>query len=159
MTHYSYVTAQLEQRGLAYVHYIEPRTSPFGMPELDHTNWAKLYAAARAQGVPEADLEAYFSLSHFRKILKTTPMISAGDNHLEGATRGQRKVKKEELDAIALGRSFAANPDLERRLREGLPLNDYDRSTFYYYEPLGYVDYKTWDEKKAEEDREVEVAA
>ncbi len=40
------------------------------------------------------------------------------------------------------GRSFVANPDLVFRLGNGLPLNNYDRSTFYAVKnPVGYLDY------------------
>jgi 2,4-dienoyl-CoA reductase-like NADH-dependent reductase (Old Yellow Enzyme family) len=44
-------------------------------------------------------------------------------------------------DAIAFGRSFLANPDLPRRLAEGLPLNPADPRTWYSQGPAGYVDY------------------
>ncbi|MEI8299768.1 MAG: alkene reductase [Pseudomonadota bacterium] len=44
-------------------------------------------------------------------------------------------------DLIAFGRWFLANPDLPDRLREGAPLNVYDRATFYGGGLEGYVDY------------------
>jgi 2,4-dienoyl-CoA reductase-like NADH-dependent reductase (Old Yellow Enzyme family) len=49
-------------------------------------------------------------------------------------------------DLIAFGRHFLANPDLPERLRRKLPLNRYDRSTFYGRDGRGYVDYPTYDE-------------
>jgi N-ethylmaleimide reductase len=39
---------------------------------------------------------------------------------------------------------FVANPDLPLRLREGLPLNAYDRATFYGGDERGYTDYPFW---------------
>ncbi|KAH9056795.1 hypothetical protein EDB87DRAFT_1686813 [Lactarius vividus] len=43
---------------------------------------------------------------------------------------------------IAFGRHFIANPDLPLRLKEGLPLTHYDRSTFFTPESAtGYIDY------------------
>ena len=38
-------------------------------------------------------------------------------------------------------RHFISNPDLPERLRRGLPLIRYDRSTFYGGDARGYVDY------------------
>ncbi len=44
-------------------------------------------------------------------------------------------------DAIAFGRPFLANPDLPRRLQEGLPLNPDVAATWYSQGPEGYTDY------------------
>ena len=44
-------------------------------------------------------------------------------------------------DAIAFGRPFISNPDLVRRLREGLPLTPDVAPTWYSQGPEGYVDY------------------
>jgi N-ethylmaleimide reductase len=38
-------------------------------------------------------------------------------------------------------RFIISNPDLPERLRRGLPLNRYDRTTFYGGDTRGYVDY------------------
>jgi 2,4-dienoyl-CoA reductase-like NADH-dependent reductase (Old Yellow Enzyme family) len=49
---------------------------------------------------------------------------------------------------VVFGRHFIANPDLPERFRLNLPLNHYDRSSFYYDEKAfsenkakGYTDY------------------
>jgi N-ethylmaleimide reductase len=47
---------------------------------------------------------------------------------------------------VGFGRHFIANPDLPRRLKEGLSLNPYRRETFYYGGDTGYLDYPTFDE-------------
>lgn len=44
-------------------------------------------------------------------------------------------------DFEAYGQLVLANPDFERRLREGAPFNDADRATFYGGGAAGYVDY------------------
>jgi N-ethylmaleimide reductase len=45
-------------------------------------------------------------------------------------------------DLVAFGRHFTPNPDVpERLLRGGLPLNRYNRSTFYSGDGRGYIDY------------------
>jgi len=48
------------------------------------------------------------------------------------------------------GRYFISNPDLPKRLKEGLPLQPYDRSTFYGpFEDgaRGYIDYPAWEDE------------
>lgn len=53
-------------------------------------------------------------------------------------------VEEGRYDGLLFGRWFISNPDLVRRLREGLPLAEYDRSRFYGpFEDAerGYVDY------------------
>ncbi|WP_411733112.1 alkene reductase [Paeniglutamicibacter sp.] len=47
-------------------------------------------------------------------------------------------------DAVVVGRPALANPDLVRRWREGLALNEPDHTTFYTEGPKGYTDYATW---------------
>jgi len=44
-------------------------------------------------------------------------------------------------DAISFARHFIGNPDLVRRLREGLSLAGFDRHTLYTPGPKGYLDY------------------
>ena len=50
-------------------------------------------------------------------------------------------VSSGRADAIAFGRHYLANPDLPLRLQQGLPLNQYNRSTFYSGGAEGYTDY------------------
>jgi N-ethylmaleimide reductase len=45
------------------------------------------------------------------------------------------------LDAVAFGTAFLANPDLPERFRQGAPLNEPDPSSFYSPGPAGYTDY------------------
>ncbi|CAL9734810.1 hypothetical protein MOSE0_G00188 [Monosporozyma servazzii] len=44
------------------------------------------------------------------------------------------------------GRLWIANPDMVQRLKDGFPLNKYDRDTFYAMTDHGYTDYLTYPE-------------
>ena len=46
-----------------------------------------------------------------------------------------------QLDAVAFGNAFLANPDLPERFRRGAPLQDPDPATYYTAGPAGYTDY------------------
>ncbi|KUM31147.1 1,2-oxophytodienoate reductase [Arthrobacter sp. EpRS66] len=48
-------------------------------------------------------------------------------------------------DAVVVGRPAIANPDLVRRWKEQLPLNEPDFATFYTEGPKGYIDYPFWE--------------
>jgi N-ethylmaleimide reductase len=48
-----------------------------------------------------------------------------------------------QLDAVAFGTGFLANPDLPERFRQGAPLNPADPGSFYSAGPVGYTDYPT----------------
>jgi 2,4-dienoyl-CoA reductase-like NADH-dependent reductase (Old Yellow Enzyme family) len=82
------------------------------------------------------------SLVTFRSILQKggVKFIAAGGFNRDNATP---KVESGDADLIIFGRWFIANPDLPKRLAEGLELNQYDRDTFYGADPpeKGYVDY------------------
>ena len=49
---------------------------------------------------------------------------------------------------VAFGRHFVANPDLPKRIRLGLPLNAYDRDTFYTFDARGYTDYPFYEQHR-----------
>lgn len=53
----------------------------------------------------------------------------------------ERTLAAGEADAIAFGKLFISNPDLVERFRRGLPLSEWDKTTFYSEGPHGYVDY------------------
>jgi 2,4-dienoyl-CoA reductase-like NADH-dependent reductase (Old Yellow Enzyme family) len=52
-------------------------------------------------------------------------------------------------DLVAFGRHFTANPDLPKRIKLGLPLNRYDRATFYTFNPHGYTDYPFYEDHES----------
>jgi N-ethylmaleimide reductase len=115
---YTHVVKALDPLGLAYLHFIEPRSSGAGRAEV---NW---------QNVPSAMV---LFRPHWRGVL-----ISAGGFTGETA---EAAIAQGHADAIAFGRIFISNPDLPRRLQHGFPLTPYNRATFYGGEAVGYTDY------------------
>jgi N-ethylmaleimide reductase len=120
---YAHAVNSLNSLGLAYLHFIEPRSSGAGRAEV---NW---------QNVPSA-------MVLFRPIWKGV-LISAGGFTGETA---EAAIAEGHADAIAFGRIFISNPDLPRRLKHGYPLTPYNRATFYGGEEAGYTDYPVYDE-------------
>ena len=53
----------------------------------------------------------------------------------------QQEVASGDVDAIAFGTSYLANPDLPERIKVGAPLNEPDPNTFYGMGEEGYNDY------------------
>ena len=110
-----YLAAEIGKRGVAFLHLSEP-------------DWA---------GGPELT-------DDYRKELRAAhpgPIVAAGAYTVEKA---ERLLAADLIDAAAFGRLFIANPDLPRRLAEGLPLNEPDLATFYGGGEAGYTDYPDW---------------
>ncbi len=53
----------------------------------------------------------------------------------------ERVIESGEVDAVAFGKMWIANPDLVRRFAEGAELNLPDSTTFYTHDEEGYTDY------------------
>jgi len=123
MSLYTHAINSLNPLGLAYLHFIEPRSSGAGRAEV---NW---------QNVPSA-------MALYRPIWKGV-LISAGGFTGEAA---EAAIAEGHADAIAFGRIFISNPDLPRRLQHGYLLTPYNRATFYGGEEVGYTDYPVYDE-------------
>lgn len=66
------------------------------------------------------------------------PVIVAGKYERESA---EAVIADGQADLVAFGEKFIANPDLPRRLKEGLPLATADKATFYTTQAEGYSDY------------------
>src|SRR5882672_2487559 len=115
---YSHAIKSLDPLGLAYLHFVEPRSSGAGRAEVNHQN------------VPSA-------MVLFRPMWRGV-LISAGGFTGETA---EAAISAGHADAIAFGRIFISNPDLPRRLQHGFPLTPYNRATFYGGEAAGYTDY------------------
>ena len=88
------------------------------------------------------------TLINFRNILKKggVNFIAAGGFDRDNAVP---KLESGGADLIIFGRHFIANPDLPRRLAEGLEMNKYDRSTFYGGNAKGYTDYPFYGQEAA----------
>jgi 2,4-dienoyl-CoA reductase-like NADH-dependent reductase (Old Yellow Enzyme family) len=52
-------------------------------------------------------------------------------------------------DLVAFGKPFIGNPDLVRRLREGLPLAPLNPKTLYGGGTAGYTDYPAYSAEQA----------
>jgi N-ethylmaleimide reductase len=117
---FSYAAGQLNRFGLAWLHLIEPR---IGGSELIHEGQGAV-ASRQLRGIYHGKL------------------IAAGGFEPDTA---EAIVAEGTLDAVAFGRHFISNPDLPRRIREGWPLAQYDRSTFYTFDGRGYTDYAAFD--------------
>jgi len=66
------------------------------------------------------------------------PVIVAGGYDRD---RAEAVLAAGAADLVAFGVPYLANPDLPERLRDGLPLNQPDPSTFYGGDERGYTDY------------------
>jgi len=118
---FDYVAEQLNQFGLAYLHIIEPRIKG---------------------NVLIAEGQAPVATARLRGIFKGR-IIAAGGFEPDSA---EASVEKGDADLVAFGRHFLANPDLPKRIRLGLPLNAYNRATFYTFDSHGYTDYPFYQE-------------
>ena len=57
------------------------------------------------------------------------------------AEEAGQAIAEGNLDAVAFGTAFLANPDLPARIKVGAPLNKANPATFYSPGPEGYTDY------------------
>ncbi|TSE21865.1 alkene reductase [Tepidimonas aquatica] len=117
---FEYVVRQLAPMGLAYLHIIEGQTGGArdfqqGAQPFDYAALRRAYRDAGGRG-------AWMVNNGYDRALAEQALA-------QGA------------DLVAFGRPFISNPDLTRRLREGLPLTEPDRRTFYGGGPTGYTDY------------------
>jgi N-ethylmaleimide reductase len=115
---FPYVAKALAPFGLAYLHVIEPRVV----------------------GNVSDDERPPIASGSLRPLFGG-PVIAAGGFNGAGA---DAILTKGDADLVAFGRHFLANPDLPERLRRNLPLNPYDRGTFYYGGAKGYADYPAY---------------
>jgi 2,4-dienoyl-CoA reductase-like NADH-dependent reductase (Old Yellow Enzyme family) len=107
------VAAELQKRSIAYVHLSDQLT-------------------IGAERMPEGFAK------NFRESYRGT-LIAAGGFDRDSA---EAALEAGELDLIAFGRPFIANPDLVERMKNGWPLATPDRETFYGNSgEKGYVDY------------------
>ena len=117
-----YVAQKLGSLNLAYLHLIEPRV--FG--NVDDEN------------ADPSPIAAQLIRKHYKGLI-----IAAGGFTGESA---EAIVEAGSADLVAFGRHFIANPDLPERLRKRLPLNPYDRATFFGGTEIGYTDYTFYEE-------------
>ena len=86
------------------------------------------------KSLPEPD---YFSM--LRPLFKGS--FAAGGGFTKDS--GNAILAKQGADYVIYGKLFLSNPDLVFRFAEGLPLNEWDPTTFYAGGAEGYLDYPT----------------
>jgi NADPH2 dehydrogenase len=127
---WGYVLSELEKRAkngnrLAYISIVEPRVSGiFDNPEASAVNFT------------------------WPDLIWKGPIVRAGGYLDKGnISKLSSIVDKDDHTLIAVGRYFTSNPDLVHRLKEGLELTPYDRTTFYKIgSNIGYLDYQNYNE-------------
>jgi len=115
---FAYFVSQAKERfpNLAHLHAVEPRVA----------------------GGDDTDCNESDSNDFLRKIWGDKAFIAAGGYTPQTAV----ETANTKGGLIAFGRHYIANPDLPLRIKYGVPLTGYQRSTFYTpEEPHGYTDY------------------
>jgi 2,4-dienoyl-CoA reductase-like NADH-dependent reductase (Old Yellow Enzyme family) len=102
-----------QERGVAYVHLIEPISSGF-MEQPEQPVMKDLRRSFSGAIIQNGSFDA----------ISANAAIAAG-----------------QADAISFGRPYIANPDLVHRLRDGLPLSEANFDYAYVGDETGYVDY------------------
>ncbi|KAK0702131.1 NADH:flavin oxidoreductase/NADH oxidase family protein-like protein [Lasiosphaeria miniovina] len=128
VSQFSDLIARIALLGLAYLHVVQPFASDDGNA-----------AAADAPETPQetVDFVARLWAGTGSTLLVAGGLASAADARdlVDERFAGQNVV-------AVFGRYFIANPDLVFRVREGVELAGYDKTTFYKRQsPDGYVDY------------------
>lgn len=118
---YLYYFSRLEDMGLAYLQVMDGLAFGF-------------------HGHGEA-----MTLEEIRKVYSGVVFCNAG---YDGPT-GEAAVVAGKAEGVALGRAFIANPDLVRRLKEGLPLAEPKEGWKFFYSNgvEGYTDYPAYDQQ------------
>ena len=111
---FNYVTEQLNQFNLAYLHVVEG-------------------------GIHGGGIADPFDFAAMRKLCKSPYMANLSYDK----ARGNAAIASGHADAVAYGVPFIANPDLVERFRQDAPLNAADSSSFYGGTEKGYTDYPT----------------
>lgn len=114
------VAKRLSGYSLAYLHVVEPRIRGKALLDGDSLE-SGLLAAEMIRAVYQGNLVANGGF---------TPESAA------------ELINEGHADAISFGKLFISNPDLPRRIREGVALSDFDRTTFYTFDQNGYTDYR-----------------
>lgn len=117
---FGYLVQRFNDIGLGYLHIVEPRIKGI---ELIHEGQSAVAAA------------------HLRPIFKGTITAAGG---FDGQS-AEAILEAGTADLVAFGRHFISNPDLPYRLKNGIALAPYDRSTFYGGSEVGYIDYRPHD--------------
>lgn len=109
---FDYVSQQLNQFNLAYLHVVEG-------------------------GIPGGGDAKAFDFVQMRQLFKGAYIANLGYDK----ARGEAAIASGFADCIAYGVPFIANPDLVKRYQTNAPLNEANSKTFYGGSEKGYTDY------------------
>jgi N-ethylmaleimide reductase len=145
-------------------HVNDPKTAFFDVTGADYENTYRVaYETASRHNLayllvteqrwaPMGDDAANFALRHlplanaekYSKYYTSGPIIGSSGFTPSSAAAA---IEDGSYDATAFGRWYIANPDLPFRVLHGLPLNKYNRATFYVPSSAeGYTDYPTFEQ-------------
>ncbi|PSN73636.1 NADH:flavin oxidoreductase/NADH oxidase [Corynespora cassiicola Philippines] len=125
---FSYLVSKLKELNLGYLHIIESRV----INNIDRE---------KSEGIE-------FLLDIWGK---KSPVLVAGGYTPENCFTAVDEEYKEYEVVVVFGRHFISNPDLVYRIKNDVPLNKYDRATFYEAGTArGYIDYPFSDGFKSE---------
>ena len=106
-----------EEMGVGYVHVIRPVVS------------GNIQMEASGRDVEVIDTA---------RRLYSGPLIAAAGYTPESA---EKELEAGRVDLVAFGRAFVSNPDLVRRVAEGIPFAEGNPDTYYTPGMTGYIDY------------------
>ncbi|PNP51910.1 hypothetical protein THARTR1_07501 [Trichoderma harzianum] len=116
---FSNLINKAKELDLAYIHLIEPRV----VNNFDQEH--------------PIDDNLDFAIDLWDK-----PILLAGGYRPDNVLKAINEIYSKSDIMVMFGRQFVANPDLIFRIKNELPLNQYQRSTFYTPKnPIGYLDY------------------
>ena len=118
---FEYVVKELNKFGLAYLHMVEGATG--GSRKLDEGE-------------------------SLEKLIKLFDGVYMGNNGYD-RQMAIDAVENGNVDLVAFGRPYIANPDLAERLEKDAPLNEGDSDTYYGGGEEGYTDYPFLEETAA----------
>ena len=131
---------------------ISPEHSVQGIAETDADDVRATYEVL-VDSIAPLNL-AYVSILHheptselvqdLRARFNGTFLVNSGFGTITTREEAAALVADGHADAVVVGRPAIANPDLARRWKESLPLNEPDPSTFYAYGSIGYTDYPAY---------------
>ncbi|HJV98837.1 MAG TPA: alkene reductase [Arthrobacter sp.] len=131
---------------------ISPEHNVQGIAETDPTDVRATYEVL-VDSIAPLNL-AYLSILHheptgelvqdLRARFDGTFLVNTGFGVVTTRDEAAALVADGHADAVVVGRPAIANPDLARRWKESLPLNEPDASTFYGEGAKGYTDYPAY---------------
>jgi N-ethylmaleimide reductase len=113
---FGYLVHQVDRRAVGYLTMLEPN---------------------------KHDLEKGVAIEHVAKTFRPMTSVPFIANTGFDKIKGTQAIESGDVDAVAYGVMYIANPDLVARFEADTTFNGPDPSTFYGVGPKGYTDYPT----------------